>query len=131
MTVVVDASLVMAALANRKADDVLHRRLVAARTLHAPTLIDAEVASGVRGLLLGRKVGHARAAQMLTDFADLRITRHPMPPYVPRVLELRSALTAYDAFYVALAEAVQLPLLTKDTKLARSSGHRAEIHIHP
>jgi predicted nucleic acid-binding protein len=131
VTVVVDASLVIRLLTNRRADELLHRRLAGARTLHSPQLIDAEVASGVRGLLLGQKVQGSRAAEMLDDFASLPIRRHPMLPYQRRVIELRHNLTAYDAFYIALAESLGVPLLTGDAKLAMSLGHTADVQIYP
>jgi predicted nucleic acid-binding protein len=131
VTVVIDASLVIRLLSNRRADELLRRRLAGRLTLHAPQLIDAEVASGVRGLLLGRKVESARGAEMLDDFASLPIRRHPMLPYQRRVIELRHNLTAYNAFYVALAESLGMPLITADAKLAMSSGHTADVQTYP
>jgi predicted nucleic acid-binding protein len=131
VTLVVDASLVIRLLLNRPADEFLRRRLAGRRTLHSPQLIDAEVASGVRGLLLGQKVEGVRGAEMLDDFASLRIRRHPMLPYQRRVIELRHNLTAYDAFYVALAESLGMPLLTGDAKLAMSTDHAADVQIYP
>jgi predicted nucleic acid-binding protein len=131
VTVVVDASLLIRLLSNRPSDQLLRRRLAGRRTLHSPQLIDAEVASGVRGLLLGRWLETARAAEMLDDLASLPIRRHPVLPYQRRVIELRHNLTAYDAFYVALAESLGMPLLTSDAKLAMSTGHAAEVQIYP
>lgn len=120
-------------LSNLEGDDPLRRRLT--RTVHAPALIDAEVSSVVRGLAITSKpnvrITADRAVQMLTDYAGLRITRHPMQPLQRRVLDLRHNLTAYDAMYVALAEALDVPLLTDDGKLAGASGHAADIHAHP
>ena len=129
--IVVDASTVIRLLANRGTDDMLRRRLSAPRTLHAPHLIDAEVGSGVRGLLLGRKVDRERADEMLADFASLRITRHPLLPYLSRVIDLRDNLSAYDAAYVVLAEALAIPFLTTDAKLAGASGHSADVQVYP
>jgi predicted nucleic acid-binding protein len=94
-------------------------------------LIDAEVASGIRGLVIGGKATIDRAFQMLKDFAGMQILRHPMPPYLRRVMELRNNFTAYDAFYVALAENLRLPLLTRDAKFSRSGGHGAEVQVYP
>lgn len=131
MTVVVDASIVLRLLANRTIDEGLRQRLAASRTVHAPHLIDAEVASAVRGLLLGGKVGLRRAAEMLADFAALRLTRHPMHPHLGRIIELRNNLTAYDAGYVALSETLRMPLLTQDLKLSRAIGHHAELQVYP
>jgi predicted nucleic acid-binding protein len=68
---------------------------------------------------------------MLSDYVGLRIVRHAMQPLQPRVLELRHNFTAYDAMYVALAESLDLPLLTDDGKFATSPGHNAGIHHYP
>jgi predicted nucleic acid-binding protein len=129
VTYVVDCSIIIRLLASREGDDLLRQRL--ARTVHAPALIDAEVSSVVRGLAIAgppRRVAAARAGQMLADYAGLRIVRHPMQPLQARVFELRHNLTAYDGMYVALAEALRLPLLTDDGKFATTPGHHAEIH---
>ncbi|GIH68258.1 ribonuclease VapC [Sphaerimonospora thailandensis] len=133
MTMVVDASIVFRLLANVKGDDLLRRRLT--RKLHAPALIDVEIASVVRGHVITSKpevrISADRAATMLERYAQLKIVRHSMLPLQPRVLELRNNLTAYDGMYVALAELLGVPLLTDDAKFAGSTGHRAEIHRYP
>ena len=132
---VVDASIVVRLLQNRRDDDGLRSKFVQLRALHAPELIDAEVASAVRGLLLTSKpaikIGLGRAQQMLDDFAALPLTRYPMRPFQRRVLNLRHNFTAYDAFYVALAEALAMPLLTDDVKFDNASGHKAAIETWP
>lgn len=130
MTTVVDASIIIRLLTNRTDDEDLRRRLSVRRAVHAPHLIDAEVASAVRGLLLGGKIDLPRADQMLADFAALPIKRYPMRPLLGRVIELRNNLTAYDAVYVALAETLKMPLLTQDPKLDRAAGHHAEVYVY-
>ena len=133
MTLVVDASIVFRLLANVKGDDLLRQRL--ARKVHAPAVIDVEIASAVRGHVITSKPGvritEERARQMLERYAQLKIIRHPMLPLQQRVLELRNNLTAYDGMYVALAEFLAVPLLTDDAKFAASTGHGAEIHRYP
>jgi predicted nucleic acid-binding protein len=132
LTYVVDCSIIIRLLASREGDDLLRQRL--ARTVHAPALIDAEVSSVVRGLGIAstpRQISAIRAGQMLADYAGLRIVRHPMQPLQTRVFELRHNLTAYDGMYVALAEALRLPLLTDDGKFTSTQGHHAEIHLYP
>lgn len=132
MTYIVDCSIVIRLLASHRGDDLLRQRL--ARTVHAPTLIDAEVSSVVRGLALTSKptrITADRGHEMLNDYAGLRIIRHAMRPLQARVLELRHNFTAYDAMYVALAETLGLPLLTDDGKFDGSPGHHAEIHHYP
>jgi predicted nucleic acid-binding protein len=132
VTYVVDCPIIIRLLAAREGDDLLRQRL--ARSVHAPALIDAEVSSVVRGLTIAaapRQITAARAGQMLADYAGLRIVRHPMQQLQARVFELRHNLTAYDAMYVALAEALRLPLLTDDGKFASTPGHHAEVHHYP
>ncbi|MGH3656233.1 MAG: type II toxin-antitoxin system VapC family toxin [Micromonosporaceae bacterium] len=131
MTAVVDASIVITLLANSTPDELLRRRFSGMRMVHAPHLIDAEVASGLRGLLLGRKITIDRVAQILEIYRKLPLVRHPMTPSLPRVMQLRDNFTAYDACYVAVAEATRLPLLTRDAKFERAVGHRAHIQVHP
>jgi predicted nucleic acid-binding protein len=132
VTYVVDCSIVIRLLASQEGDDLLRQRL--ARTVHAPALIDAEVSSVVRGLAITSKLTRitaSRAREMLTDYAGLRIARHAMRSLQDRVFELRHNLTAYDATYVALAETLDLPLLTDDGKFDGAPGHHAEIHHYP
>lgn len=128
---VVDASVVVRLLLNRRGDQGLRERVGQQRYLHAPALIDAEVSSAIRGLLRASKpaikITVTRAQEMLDDFADLPLVRYPMQPYQRRVLTLRDNFTAYDAFYVALAESLAMSLLTDDRKFAKAPGHTAII----
>ena len=98
-------------------------------------LIDAEVSSAIRGLLMASKptikIDVRRAEEMLDDFADLPLVRYPMQPYQRRVLTLRNNFTAYDAFYVALAESLGMPLLTDDRKYTTAPSHTAVIETWP
>lgn len=132
---VVDASIVVRLLQNRRGDEGLRERFGQHRYVHAPTLIDAEATSAIRGLLLTSKpaikISTARAEEMLDDFADLPLVRYPMQPYQRRALTLRDNFTAYDAFYVALAESLGMPLLTDDRKFAKAAGHTAVIETWP
>lgn len=131
MSTVVDASIVVRLLANRRDDEGLRERFGRSRRVHSPALVDAEVTSAIRGLLLTTKpevrISDLRAAEMVEDFAALPLVRHRMAPYQPRVLALRANFTAYDAFYVALAESLDVPLLTDDRKYAGAPGHSAVI----
>jgi predicted nucleic acid-binding protein len=133
VTAVVDCSIIIRLLSNLDGDDLLRQRL--ARPVHAPALIDAEVSSVIRGLNITTKpnvkITDQRASEMLTDHAGLRIVRYPMQPLQRRVFALRHNLTAYDAMYVALAEALNVQLLTDDGKFAATPGHNAEIHVYP
>lgn len=101
--------------------------ILRAEVAHAPHLLDLEVTSALRKLVHARHVSAKRARDALDDLGDLALARYAAAPFLPRIWELRGRLTPYDASYVALAEAFDLPLVTTDARLARSRGHRAEI----
>jgi predicted nucleic acid-binding protein len=126
---VVDSSLIIYALTAGADDRVLRQRLSEPRTLHAPHLIDFEVSHAVRGLVLGRKLVEGRAAEVRADFADLPIERYPGAVLADRMWALRANFTAYDASYIALAELLDCPLLTGDSKLR--GRHKAAVDLYP
>jgi predicted nucleic acid-binding protein len=97
--------------------------------LHAPHLVDVEVASALRSLARTDQIENAVAGQGLATAAALVTRRYAHELLLPRVWELRSNLTAYDAVYVALAEALTLPLLTTDARLAAAPGRRCEVKV--
>ena len=90
-------------------------------------LADVEVVSVLRRKARRGELGTGRAVEALADLASLPLRRHGAAPLRDRIWELRDSLSAYDAAYVALAEALAVPLLTTDARLARAGGHRAEI----
>ncbi|MEK6371506.1 MAG: type II toxin-antitoxin system VapC family toxin [Acidobacteriota bacterium] len=96
-------------------------------TLRAPHLIDLEVVHALRGMVMRHRLLPGRAAAAISDFLAVPIERYPHEPLLFRAWELRDNLSAYDASYVALAEFLDVPLLTRDARLARSSGHTARI----
>ncbi len=98
-------------------------------TLHGPHLIDVEVSQVVRRYVLAGSVSEARGAAALEHLQELDLLRYEHQPLLLRVWALRHNLTAYDAVYVALAEALEAPLLTGDRRLAAASGHRAVIEL--
>lgn len=79
--------------------------------LHAPELIEPETLNALRGLVRGGRITSDRASEAITDLASMRLTRYPHAPLRPRVWELRGNLTAYDASYLALAEALDASVL--------------------
>jgi len=127
--IVVDSTAVVDALTAVEGSEDL-RAEFANGDLHAPTLLDVEVVSALRGLTLGGHLTPARARDALTDFDALTIQRwSSAAPLRLRAFSLRNNVSAYDAAYVVLAEALQCPVLTRDTRLARSSGHQVEIRV--
>lgn len=124
----------MRLLSARKEDDLLRQRFAGSNRLwHAPAHLDIEVYSAVVGLLKGSKIAADRAHRMIRQFRDLRITRHPVGPLGDRLVKLRHNFTANDAAYIALAQVLRQPLLTRDAKFARapSTSHTAEVHTFP
>lgn len=127
--IVADAAALVDALLALDGTEELRTRL-AEEELHAPALVDYEVVSALRGLVRGGKVSPARADDVLTDFEDLPVQRWQADDALRRrALALRDNLSAYDAAYVALAEALSSPLVTRDARLAWSSGHAATIEV--
>ena len=127
--IVVDSAAVVDALAAAPGTEQL-RAYLEAEELHAPALLDFEVVSTLRGLTLDGHVSPARAGDLLTDFDDLPVQRWPFVNSLRRrAFQLRDNVSAYDAAYLALAEALQCPLLTRDSRLARAGGHAAHIEV--
>lgn len=130
--IVLDASAaVELILRTPRAERIAARALHPAERLHAPHLIDVEVLQVLRRLLQVKEITATRAGVALADFEQLVIERHAHRPLSHRVWGLRASLSAYDATYVALAEALVAPMLTCDDKLARAHGHSAEIEVVP
>ncbi|HEY8705397.1 MAG TPA: type II toxin-antitoxin system VapC family toxin [Gaiellaceae bacterium] len=126
---VVDASAVVDFLLASPAAQAVEQELDRAESLHAPHLIDLEIASALRRVVAERRIQAARGLDALRDLAQLSLTRYPAGPLLERIWQLRHTLTTYDAAYVALAELLEVPLLTTDERLARSHGHHAEIIV--
>lgn len=128
--IVVDASVVVEILLRTDRGKHAEGHLLGGRaTLHAPHLLDLEVASVLRRHNAADELEAGRGRGAMADLADLPINRYPHGLLMARVWELRANLTAYDAAYVALAEALEAPLLTCDQRLARAPGHSARVEI--
>ncbi|MFT4035810.1 MAG: type II toxin-antitoxin system VapC family toxin [Patulibacter sp.] len=128
--IVVDASVLIVALADDgQAGDAARQRL-RGETLAAPELIDLEVTSVLRRKERAGSLPQRRAALALADLADLPIERAAHRALLPRCWELHSNLTVYDAAYVALAELLDAPLLTGDRRLARAPGIGCRVELH-
>jgi predicted nucleic acid-binding protein len=128
--IVVDASALLEALLRTRAAEAVETRLFGFRqTLHAPHLIDVEVAQVVRRYAAAGEIDQERGRAALADLADFPLHRYSHDFLLPRVWELRNNLTAYDAVYVALAEALDAPLLTRDRRIAAAAGHHARVEL--
>lgn len=128
--IVLDSSALVALLAPE--DDINRLRTrIHGEALHAPTLLDYEVVSAARRMTFDGRLSDTTADVLLEDLVDVPIRRWPASRGLRRrALELRHTHTAYDAAYVALAEALECPLVTRDARLARSHGHEAAIELH-
>lgn len=127
--IVVDASIVVTALADDGPDGDRVRARLRDERLVAPHLIDVEVLSAWRRLAAAGDLDERRVGLAMDDLGSLRLDRVPHTPLLGRCWELRQNLTVYDAAYVALAEAMQVPLLTADAKLAAAPGLRCTIDL--
>lgn len=128
MTIVLDASAAVEALLLTRTGATVRRRL-SEHEIHAPHLIEVEVTEVLRRAARSGRLSPERARDALDDFADLPIVAYPLGALRDRVWELGTNLTAYDAVYVALAEALGAPLVTCDARLARAPGVRATIEL--
>jgi predicted nucleic acid-binding protein len=127
--IVVDASVLAPGLADDGDDGDRARDRLRGEQLAAPELIDLEVVSTLRRAARAKRLDEQRSLQALTDLAALPLRRVPHLPLLGRVWELRDNLSAYDASYVALAEALDTVLVTADGRIERASGINCEIAV--
>ncbi len=128
--IVVDASALLEFLLQTPLGTRVEARLFRARDeFHVPHLVDVEVTRGLRRLVRAGEVPPDRAAEAITDLADLDLHRHAHLDLLTRAWKLRENVTAYDATYVVLAEALDAPIVTCDTPLAKAPGHSAQIEL--
>ncbi len=130
--IVVDASALIEVLLRTPAAKAVERHLFApGQTLHAPHLLDIEVAQVIRRYAAKGEIDGDRGRMALADLGALRMHRYPHDFLLSRVWALRNNFTAYDAAYVALAEALDAVLLTRDHRLAGVAGHHARVEVAP
>ena len=132
--IVLDASAAVDWLLETPAGQRIEQRIYArphaqAETLHTVHLLDVEFAQVLRRLVREGTLSSRRAEEAIEDLTALRITRYAPVLLLHRIWRLRQNLSAYDAAYVALAEELRAPLITRDQKLAAAPGHAAAIEV--
>ncbi len=128
--IVLDASAAIEILKRGPAATDIERRLFAdGESSHVPALIDLEIVQVLRRYVAAGRMSAVRGTDALDVWRQFPVLRHGHELLLPRIWALRDALTAYDAAYVALAEALDAPLITLDAKLARSPGHCARVEV--
>ncbi len=128
--IVADASAVLQILLRTPAAQAVQSwLLMPGQEIHAPHLIDLEVAHVLRKYATANPAEDDGYGRALTEWLALPVKRHAHEPYVARIWALRQNVSAYDAAYIALAEALQAPLITRDQRLAGSVGHQAQIKL--
>ena len=128
--IVLDASAAVDWLLQTPAGQRIEQRIYARQdTLHSVHLLDVEFVQVLRRLVREGTLARKRADDAITDLADLRITRYAPVVLLQRIWRLRQNLSAYDATYVALAEELHSPLITRDRRIAAAPGHKAVIEV--
>lgn len=128
--IVLDASAAIDWLLQSPAGQRIERRIYSRNeTLHAPHLFDVEVAQVLRRMAREKTISAERADLAMQDLQNLRIFRYPHSIFLQRIWQLRQNLTAYDAAYVALAEQLDVPLITRDARLAAAATSAARIEL--
>ncbi len=128
--IVLDASAAIEWLLQTTSGLQIERRIYSQNeTLHSPHLLDIEVVHVLRRFVLEGRISANRGDQALRDLLALRITRYPHDVLLGRIWQLRQNLSAYDAAYVALAEDLGSPLITRDKRLISASAHAARVEV--
>jgi predicted nucleic acid-binding protein len=131
--IVLDASAVVEWLLQTAKADAIEARAFSptatSQQWHAPHLLDVEAAQTLRRLVAAGRLPATRASEAFEDLTDLALVRYPHEWLLGRMWELRQNLTAYDAVYVALAEALDAPLVTCDRRIAAAPGHHARVEV--
>jgi predicted nucleic acid-binding protein len=126
MSVVIDSSVLIAALLDTGPQGSWAEEVLAGGALHAPELIRAEATNTLRRLERAKHISTAEANAAHDDLTQLTLELFSFDPFAERIWALRHTVTSYDAWYVAVAEALRLPLATLDRKLSKASGTGCE-----
>ena len=128
--IVLDASAVIDLLLRTPAGQRIEQRIYAnAHSLHTVHLLDVEFLQVMRRLVREGSLSQKRAEEAIEDVATLRLTRYPPMLLLKRIWQLRQNLSAYDAAYVALAENLRAPLITRDGRIALAAGHEVVVEV--
>ncbi|HUD24995.1 MAG TPA: type II toxin-antitoxin system VapC family toxin [Burkholderiaceae bacterium] len=122
MSIVVDSSVLVAALVDTGANGTWAEEVLARGPLHAPELARVEATNILRRLELAKQLTTPEANAAHEDLMQLDLELFSFEPFAERIWELRHTVTSYDAWYVAVAEALRLPLATLDGRLSRAKG---------
>jgi predicted nucleic acid-binding protein len=126
--IVIESSAMVNALVGDPANpDLL--ALLADEELHAPALLDFEVASALRGHTVGGQLDPVQLDDAVEDFIALRIERHPMTGLLGHMLDLRENFTVYDAAYLVLAQALEAPIVSADAKLREATRLGIDVRV--
>jgi predicted nucleic acid-binding protein len=126
--IVVESSAMVDALVDQPVNPHL-LALLADEELHAPALLDFEVASALRGHALGGRLDQVRLEEAIDDFSGFRIERHQMTGLLAHILDLRENFTVYDATYVILAQALEAPLVAADAKMNEAKRFGVDVRV--
>jgi predicted nucleic acid-binding protein len=127
--IVIDASAMLEVLLRTRAAEAVEARIFCGDTLHAPHVLDLEVAQVLRRYERAGELDGGRGREALEDLSGLEIERYRHDLFLPRIWSLRQNVTAYDACYLALAEVLDAPLVTRDRRLGRVQGHGARVEF--
>ena len=129
--IVIDSSVLIAALIEETEDAVWARTFAANPDMHSPELVLAETMNGIRRSELNEGVSTVQAEFARNDLLRIGLNLYPFTPFAERIWDLRHNLTCYDAWYVALAETLGCPLVTLDHRMSRASGVQCQILTPP
>ena len=131
MTAVIDASVLVASVVNDEREGLWATSILTAKSLAGPELVLAESCNVLRRMELAGRISRLESTSSFRDLLELEFLLFPFPPFAERIWALRSNLTTYDAWYVAVAEELNCPLFTLDARLCRATGPTCEIITPP
>jgi predicted nucleic acid-binding protein len=129
LTVIDCSAMIELLVAKTHTGDAIARRVTSAQTLDAPYMLDGAVISALLGLMRGQKISEREADAALSNYRAFPVERQDVLPLWPRLKSLHANLSAYDAQYVALAEALHVSLITADARIKRSGVARCKVEV--